>query len=77
MRRAPVICPHWPSGHHGDVRVSIRRGWRRRVVSVCPSCDGWWAEHGTLREHNRRAKQLRSADGEYTLDDAMKHQSYY
>lgn len=60
MKRALIICPHWPDGRHGDVRVSTWRHFRRRIVSMCVRCDGWWAEHETVREHNRVAKALRA-----------------
>jgi hypothetical protein len=72
MKRAPEVCPHWESGKHGDVRVAIWLRWRRRVVSVCPSCNGWWQEIETVREHKRKRKD--PVNGVY---DARKHQSYY
>lgn len=53
MKRAPELCPHSPDGRHVDVRIWQWRRWRRRIMSVCPRCDGWWAEHETLSEHNR------------------------
>lgn len=57
MKRAPEVCPYWLDGKHGDVHVAIWLRWRRRVVSVCPRCNGWWAERSTVREHKRQRRE--------------------
>jgi hypothetical protein len=44
MKRAPEVCPHWPDGKHGHVLVRVGRLWWRKVVWVCPRCNGWWRE---------------------------------